>query len=164
MASDFPELTLELKLGLALHEVAALLRQRFEQRARAEQLGLTRAQASVLSRLARNEGINQATLAQMLEIEPITLVRLLDRLQAAGMVERRSDPADRRMHSLRLTPQARPMVARIRALYADVVEDSLAGVPGPVRTALLETLLSIKSNLCESAQESSSTRRGTANG
>ena len=72
-------------LGFVLNDVARLLRKRFEQRARAAALGLTRAQAAVLAYLARQEGINQAALAQILDLEPITLARLLDRLQAASL-------------------------------------------------------------------------------
>src|SRR5215831_20035136 len=74
-------------LGFVLNDVARLMRKRFEQRARAASLGLTRAQAAVLAHLARQEGINQAALAQLLELEPITLARLLDRLQAAVLIE-----------------------------------------------------------------------------
>src|SRR5258707_15845407 len=97
----------EKPLGFVLHDVARFLRKRFELRGRDAQLGLTRAQWSVLAHLARQEGINQAALAQILEIEPITLVRLLDRLQAAGLVERRPDATDRRARVLYLTPAAR---------------------------------------------------------
>ena len=75
-------------LGFVLNDVARLMRKRFEQRARAAALGLTRAQAAVLANLARQEGINQAALAQTLELEPITLARLLDRLQAVALIER----------------------------------------------------------------------------
>src|SRR5499433_2561733 len=112
MASELPGRT----LGFVLHDVARLLRKRFEQRARAANLGLTRAQWQVLAYLARQEGINQATLAQLLEIEPITLTRLLDRLEAAELVERRPDPGDRRARVLYLTPSAEPLLARIYKL------------------------------------------------
>src|SRR5260221_13840095 len=105
----------ERALGLVLHDVARVLRKRFEQRARAAALPLTRSQWSVLAHLSRQEGINQAALAQILEIEPITLVRLLDRLQAAGLVERRPDPTDRRARVLVLTPAPPPPLQRISA-------------------------------------------------
>jgi MarR family transcriptional regulator, transcriptional regulator for hemolysin len=74
-------------LGFILHDAARLLRKRFEQKARG--LGLTRSQWQVLAHLARHEGIHQGALAEILELEPITLVRILDRLQAAGLIERR---------------------------------------------------------------------------
>lgn len=140
-------------LGFVLNDVARLMRKRFEQRARAAALGLTRAQAAVLANLARQEGINQVSLAQILELEPITLARLLDRLQAAGLIERRPDPKDRRAHLLYLTESAYPLLDRIFALAAEVREDALCGVPEPERDLLLEMLIEMKSNLIERAAE-----------
>jgi MarR family transcriptional regulator, transcriptional regulator for hemolysin len=134
-------------LGFVLNDVARLMRKRFEQRARAAALGLTRAQAAVLAYLARQEGINQAALAQMIELEPITLARLLDRLQAAELIERRSDPKDRRAHLLYLTEAAYPLLDRIFALAAEVREDALAGVAEPDRSRLLDLLIEMKANL-----------------
>jgi DNA-binding MarR family transcriptional regulator len=144
-ATTVPERT----LGFVLHDVARVLRKRFEQRARAAQLELTRAQWSVLAHLARQEGINQAALAQILEIEPITLVRLLDRLQAAGLVERRSDLSDRRARVLYLTPAARPLLEQIWTLAAVVREEAMAGLSDAEREQLLGMLLKIKGNLTE---------------
>jgi MarR family transcriptional regulator for hemolysin len=134
-------------LGFVLNDVARLLRKEFEQRARAAALGLTRAQASVLAYLARQEGINQAALAQLLEVEPITLARLLDKLQAAGFIERRPDRRDRRAHLLYLTEAAWPLLDRIFALAAEVREEALIGVAETDRNLLLETLLTMKGNL-----------------
>ena len=142
---NIPERT----LGLVLHDVARFLRKRFEQRAREAELGLTRAQWSVLAHLSRNEGINQAALAQILEIEPITLVRLLDRLQAAGLVERRPDSSDRRARVLYLTPAARPLLERIWTLAAVVREEAMAGLAEEEREQLFRMLLKIKANLTE---------------
>ena len=93
-------------LGFLLHDVARLLRKRFEQRAR--DLGLTRSQWQTLAYLNRNEGIHQSGLADILEIEPITLVRILDRLEERGLVERRRHPTDRRIWLLYLKDAARP--------------------------------------------------------
>jgi MarR family transcriptional regulator, transcriptional regulator for hemolysin len=143
MSHEIPSRT----LGFVMNDVARLMRKRFEQRARAAALGLTRAQAAVLAYLARQEGINQAALAQILELEPITLARLLDRLQAAALVERRPDPKDRRAHLLYLTAAAYPLLARIFALAAEVREDALAGVAEPDRDRLLDLLLEMKANL-----------------
>ena len=143
MSHEIPSRT----LGFVLNDVARLMRKRFEQRARAAALGLTRAQAAVLAYLARQEGINQAALAQLLELEPITLARLLDRLQAAGLVERRPDPKDRRAHLLYLTAAAYPLLDRIFALAAEVREDALAGVAEADRGRLLDVLLEMKGNL-----------------
>ncbi|MFC3001433.1 MarR family winged helix-turn-helix transcriptional regulator [Falsiroseomonas tokyonensis] len=77
-------------LGFLLHDTARMLRKGFEQNAR--HLGLTRAQWQVMATLARNEGLYQGALAELLELEPITLVRILDRLQANGLIERRLNP------------------------------------------------------------------------
>src|ERR1700758_1358765 len=140
-------------LGFVLNDVARLLRKRFEQRARAASLGLTRAQAAVLANLARQEGINQVSLAQILELEPITLARLLDRLQAAELIERRPDPKDRRAHLLYLTDAAYPLLDRIFALAAEVREDALAGIAEPDRNLLLEMMLKMRLNLIEQASE-----------
>ena len=145
MTTNVPERT----LGFVLHDVARFLRKRFEQRARDARLGLTRAQWSVLAHLARQEGINQTALAQILEIEPITLVRLLDRLQAANLIERRPDPRDRRARVLFLTPTARPLLDRIWTLAADVREEAMAGLSEPERELLIGMLLRIKTNLTD---------------
>lgn len=144
---SLPPETPDRTLGLVLHDVARLMRKRFEQRARAEALPLTRAQWSVLAKLALNEGINQAALAQLLEIEPITLVRLLDRLQVAGLVERRPDPQDRRARALFLTAAAHPMLDRIWALAAKVRAEAMDGLSDAAREQLITTLLTVKSNL-----------------
>lgn len=142
-------------LGFVLNDVARLLRKRFEQRARAASLGLTRAQSSVLANLARQEGVNQAALAQILDLEPITLARLLDRLQSAGLIERRADPRDRRAHLLYLTEAAYPLLDRIFALAAQVREDALAGVGEAERSRLLDLLAEMKGNLIERAEADS---------
>ena len=88
-------------VGALLVEVGRLLRRNFNRRA--QELGLTQAQWQALAHLSRKQGINQACLADLLEVQPITLARLIDRLAAAGWVERRPDPADRRAQRLYLT-------------------------------------------------------------
>src|SRR5437773_7143087 len=93
-------------LGFLLHEVARLLRRRFEQNARGS--GLTRSQWQVLAYLAQNEGINQSGLADLLEIEPITLGRIVDKLQMLALIERRPDSSDRRVGLLHLTTAPPP--------------------------------------------------------
>ena len=134
-------------LGFLVHDVARLLRKRLEQRARVAGIGLTRAQWQTLAYLARSEGINQVTLAQLLDIEPITLVRLIDRLEAIGLVERRPDPRDRRQRNLFLTEKAWPELARIKALGAEVREEALAGVGAAERERLMDSLARVKGNL-----------------
>jgi DNA-binding MarR family transcriptional regulator len=140
--------------GFVIHEVARLLRRRFEQRLRSTGIGLTRAQCAVLIHLAARGPCNQACLAQSLDIEPITLVRLLDRLQEAGLVVRKPDPRDRRAHALELTATAKPMLERIYALADDVYGEAQAGLASADAERLLEQLKLIKSNLLERTAES----------
>ena len=134
-------------LGFLVHDVARLLRKRLEQQARAAGIGLSRAQWQVLANIARCEGINQVGLAGILDIEPITLVRLLDRLEGMGFVERRLDPKDRRQRNLFLTDQAWPELERVRELGAAVREEALAGLDADQRHRLLQELGGIKANL-----------------
>jgi MarR family transcriptional regulator, transcriptional regulator for hemolysin len=117
----------EPSFGFLVHDVARLFARRFNQRS-VQVLGLTRAQCRVLGYLARNEGINQAGLAELLEIKPMTLVRQIDRMEKDGWIERRPDPADRRARRLVLTAKARPILARIRELSTEVRNEAFAGL------------------------------------
>lgn len=132
-------------LGFLLHEVARLLRKRFEQRA--GNLGLTRSQWQVIAYLAKNEGIHQAGLAELLEIEPITLVRILDKLAERGLIERRQDPADRRTWLLFLKDAARPLLATMQPLGEATRAEALNGLSEEDRDRLLRSLTLMKSNL-----------------
>ena len=134
-------------LGFLLHEVARLLRRRFEQNARG--FGLTRSQWHVLAYLAKNEGINQNGLADLLEVEPITLCRIVDKLQALGLVERHPDPSDRRVWLLHLTPAARPKLTQLGKLGEVTRGEALAGVPEADTERLLKTLQTLKANLTD---------------
>src|SRR5262245_24787883 len=96
------------EFAFLLSDVARLLRTRADQKAR--QFGMTRAQWAVLARLQRSQGLKQSELAEMLDLQPITLTRLLDRLCANGLIERRPDPDDRRANRLFLTPAAGPLM------------------------------------------------------
>src|SRR3954451_24476585 len=89
---------------------------------------MTRAQWAVLARLEHAEGLEQSELAEMLDLQPITLTRLVDRLCANGMVERRPDPSDRRAKRLHLTPLARPLMDRLAAPWPDLSCSVLAGL------------------------------------
>jgi len=142
-----PSVALDRSFGFLLHDIARLMRKRYEQRARP--LGLTRAQGQVLAHLARHEGINQSGLAEVLEVEPITLARLIDRMEEAGLVERRDDPADRRAHRLYLTERARPMLERSRALGDAVRAEAFAGIPDGAREHLVDLLVRVRGNLSE---------------
>jgi MarR family transcriptional regulator, transcriptional regulator for hemolysin len=142
-----PQSSLDRSFGFLLHDIARLVRKRYEQRARP--LGLTRAQWQVLAHLQRHEGINQSGLAELLEIEPITIARLLDRMEEAGLVERRADPADRRARRLFLTERARPMLERGRALGDEVRAEAFAGLGPTERESLIDMLLRVRGNLSE---------------
>src|SRR5260370_25183106 len=95
---------LQPNVGALLHDVARLIRRRFERRTRQTGLSITRQQARALLSVARNEGLSQAAVATLLDIEPIALVRLLDRLHEEGLVERRLHPTDPRLRTLWATP------------------------------------------------------------
>ena len=136
---------LQMTFGFLLHDTARLLRRDFERRSKGT--GLTRAQWAVLAYVARNEGSSQAALADMLDIEPITLVRLLDKLEAAGLVERRADPADRRVRRLFLTQATGPLLEQLQALAAETREAALAGLTEPERQQLTDLLMKVRANV-----------------
>ena len=113
-------------IGFLISDVSRLMRRRFDERAR--QIGVTRAQWRVLTTLRRHEGSNQGTLADLLDVEPITLCRMVDRLEESGLAERRRDPADRRAWLIYLTPASHPMVAQLRELGDALNEEALDGM------------------------------------
>ncbi|MGH6862406.1 MAG: MarR family winged helix-turn-helix transcriptional regulator [Phyllobacterium sp.] len=137
-------------LGFLLHDVARLLRKRFEQRAKC--LGLTRSQWQTLAYLANNEGIHQAGLAEILEIEPITLVRILDKLEERNLIERRRHPTDRRIRLLYLRDETRPLLASMRVIGEATRGEALARIPLDDREHLIRTLTLMKSNLIDACQ------------
>jgi DNA-binding MarR family transcriptional regulator len=148
-------------LGFLLHDVARLLGKRFEQRAK--NLGLTRSQWQTLAYLANNEGINQAGLAEMLEIEPITLVRILDKLAERGLIERRQHPTDRRAWLLYLRDEALPLMIDMRALGEMTRGEALLDVPPEDVHRLHDTLTIMKTNLvkgCRNAVADKETYHG----
>ena len=132
-------------LGFLLHDVARLLKKRFEQNSHGS--GLTRSQWQVLTYLAQNEGINQARLAELIEIEPITLGRIVDKLERLGLIERHRHPTDRRTRLLHLVEAARPKLEQIHELGNVTQGEALAGVSEDDRRHLLKTLEALKENL-----------------
>ena len=139
--------TLDRSFGFVLHDIARLMRKRYEQRARS--LGVTRAQWQMLAHLQRHEGINQSGLAELLELEPITLARLVDRMELAGLVQRRDDPADRRAHRLYLTERAAPLLEQSRLVGDAVRAEAFAGLADDERERLIDLLLRVRGNLSE---------------
>lgn len=125
-------------LGFLLADVSRLMRQAFQRRL--EGSALTLAQARALIYVSRHEGVRQVELADMLEIQPITLARLIDHLAEQGLVERRPDPTDRRAYRLHLTPDAGPRLAAIREVTAGIRAEALRGL-SPEEAALLASAL-----------------------
>lgn len=135
---------------ILVNDVARQVRTRFDQRARAR--GMTRAQWMILAVLDHRPGVSQNELASRLEVEPISVGRLIDRLEARGLVERRPDPADRRVRRLHLLPEARPFLDDIESQREVLSAEILDGIDEEARSQLVESLLRIKSNLTETPQ------------
>ncbi|AWY40359.1 MarR family transcriptional regulator [Pseudomonas putida] len=136
-----------LTLGFALHDSARLMRKRFEQRAR--HVGLTRSQWQVLAMLSNHEGIHQKGLADLLELESITLVRLLDKMAERGLVERRRHPTDRRLSLLFLTEQAHPLLQLMREMGKATRLEATDGFSEEEQQLLLQMMKRMRSNLIQ---------------
>jgi len=139
--------SLETDVLFLVHDLARLMRTRFDQRARRH--GMTRAQWGILAKLELQSGISQNDLAGLVEVEPITVCRLIDRLEARGLVERRSDPRDRRVRRLHLTPAAEPILDEIHAYREELREELTAGIPEAALKSQVDTLLRMKANLVQ---------------
>jgi DNA-binding MarR family transcriptional regulator len=113
-------------LPFEIGETAHALRKAFDRLAVG--LGVTRAQWKVLFKLSRRPGLRQVELADLLELEPITLCRIVDRLEEAKLVERTRDPEDRRAWRLHVTGEAGPLVEKLRAVGAELVDHAFAGI------------------------------------
>jgi DNA-binding MarR family transcriptional regulator len=138
-------------LGSMVADVTRLIRRAFDERARG--IGVTRPQWRVLSMLLRHEGINQGGLADLLEVEPITLCRMVDRLQEADLVERRPDPADRRAWRLYLTGKARALLEQMRPLAEGLFADALEGLSDVDQAQMMASLERVRQNLSRKAQQ-----------
>jgi DNA-binding MarR family transcriptional regulator len=143
-------------IGFLLSDTARLVRRRFDDLARS--IGVTRAQWRVLTALTRHEGQTQGALAELLEVEAITLCRMIDRLEEAGHVERRRSPVDRRAWNIYLTDRARPLIDQLRAIADQVIDRALAGIDPQDRDRLTDLLTQIRGNL--SAPGSRNTAHG----
>ncbi|MGK6355500.1 MarR family winged helix-turn-helix transcriptional regulator [Sphingomonas sp. DT-207] len=134
-------------LGFLMSDVSRLMRRRFDERARKS--GATGPQWRTLKILERREGLNQGQLAELLEVEPITCCRMIDRLEEAGLVERRRDPADRRAWRIYLTDKARPVLDELHGIAGEMIEQALQGLDARQRTELIESLNTIRSNMTQ---------------
>ncbi len=134
----------------ALFEVQRLLRLYADKQA--SRYGLTRAQWAVLAKLERTEGLKQTEVAEMMEMQPITLTRLIDKLCQAGLIERRSDETDRRVNRLYLTKTARPRMAKLAVLRSEITRAALADISVPDAHRLVEQLETVKDNVRNALQ------------
>lgn len=132
---------------ILLHEVAHFCRTRVDQVARTR--GMTRAQWVTLAKLERQPGLTQNDLASLLEVEPITAARLVDRLEAQGYVERRPDPKDRRVWRLHLLPASQPLLKEITRYRAEFQREITQGIDPKTLEIIREGLLQMKANLTD---------------
>jgi DNA-binding MarR family transcriptional regulator len=126
-------------------ETAHALRKSFARRV--VNVGVTGAQWKVMLKLMLKPGIRQAELADMLDVEPITLSRLIDRLEEAGLVERSADPADRRAWRLNVTAKAKPVVAKLRAIADEMTGDAFAGIDRKDIETMRRVMAQVRENL-----------------
>lgn len=134
-------------LGFILSDVARMWRRAFNRRV--HDLGLTQAQWQALAHISLNRGLRQAQLADILEVQPISVARLVDRMEAAGWICRKPDPADRRAINLYPTQKAEPILSKMQAYAAEVRRFALEGVSEAEQQALRHALMTIKKNLAE---------------
>ena len=137
-------------LLMVLNDVARTMRTRFDQKARATH-AMTRAQWIILSRLDRQPGMSQNEMAAICEVDPITVARLVDRLEARGLVERRADPSDRRIKRLHLLPAAKPILETINEARDLMSARITAGLDEKTRNTVIDALLVVKENLANEA-------------
>lgn len=143
----------EKHLAFLINDVARLLRRAFDQRA--TDCGMTRAQWQVLAYLFHNEGTNQASVADALDVEPITLSRHVDRLEAMGYVSRLPDPTDRRARRLYLTKAVQPQLDAMKTIGMGVLEAALEGVSPEETDKMIEALSRMRSNMAGRGIENS---------
>jgi MarR family transcriptional regulator, transcriptional regulator for hemolysin len=135
------------RLGFLIHDAQRLLRKRFEMRG--ADFGLSAAQWRLLVRVVKDEGVPQARLAEILEIEPISVSRLLDRMEAGGWISRQQDASDRRVRMIFPTDKSRSVFAAIKSVAGDVYEEAVAGLTGEQRRMLISGLGRIVENLSD---------------
>ena len=160
-SETMPKTPLKREYAFTIMDVARLIKTYADQRAR--QFGISRAQWAVLIRIDRTEGMKQSELAETLDLQPISLTRLLDRLAGSDLIERRPDPNDRRANRLYLKPAARPLLAQLAALGADMMSTVLEGLDDPTIERTLTELNHVKDNLRRAISRGPAAQR-TANG
>jgi MarR family transcriptional regulator for hemolysin len=131
--------------GFLLKDVSRRYVLRFERHA--AEISLTLVQCRALTHLEKNEGISQARLAELTEVEPMAMVRILDRMETDGVIERRPDPDDRRARRLHLTARAKPLLEEIWRLAALTRAETFAGIARAERESFIDVLERLDSNL-----------------
>jgi MarR family transcriptional regulator for hemolysin len=140
-----PKMPLKREIAFTIKDVARMLGTYADQQGRI--LGISRAQWTVLVRLERTEGLKQSELAEILDLQPISLTRLLDRLDENGLIERRADPNDRRVNRLYLKPAARPLLDQLAVLGETLMATVLEGLDAESKERMLRDLKLVKDNL-----------------
>ncbi|MCF1710918.1 MarR family transcriptional regulator [Tabrizicola sp. J26] len=133
------------RLGLLLHDATRAVRRRFE--LRTQDWGLSSAQWRLLVSLKRDARASQARLAELLEIEPISVSRMVDRMEQTGWVRREPDPADRRVKVIVPTERALKAFETVHGVAGEVYAEALAGLSDPEKAALVKALNIIIENL-----------------
>ena len=145
-------------LGYLVLDITRMMSDRFDARARA--LGVTRAQWSLIAALVRAEGSSQAQLASLMQVTPMSVGRLVDRMERAGWVNRRAEPGDRRRHRLYLTDKAHAIRPQLRRLSAVTEQEALQELAPDERAALLSSLGRVRDSLARAAPVRAGRARG----
>ncbi|HEY9090549.1 MarR family transcriptional regulator [Parasphingorhabdus sp.] len=132
-------------IGFLIGDISRLIRRTFDKRAKS--IGITRPQWRVLTWLQRHEGLNQSALAERLELDAMTLCRMVDRLQAAELVERRADAEDRRAWRLFLTPKGSEMMQKLAPVGEELLQEAMTGLNGSEQEQVLQLLERIHANM-----------------
>jgi MarR family transcriptional regulator for hemolysin len=146
-----PDRSTDSAILFTLFELQRLLRLFADKQA--SRYGLNRAQWAVLAKLERTEGLKQADVAELMEMQPITLTRLIDKLCTAGLIERRGDETDRRINRLYLTKAARPLLAKLAVLRGEITRAALADIGVSDAHRLIEQLEAVKDNVRNALQD-----------
>src|SRR6201995_3163922 len=149
--------SVDMNFLFTLGELARLVRAHADRQS--ARFGITRAQWAVLAKVERFEGMKQTELAAQMEMQPITLTRLVDRLCDNGWIERRGDETDRRVNRLYLRKAARPLLAKLSGLRSEITETALEGISPADANRLLTQLEAIKENLRNAIQDEEDARK-----
>jgi len=141
--------------GFLMRDNSRLMRVAFTERVS----GLTQAQWGALAHLSRHQGLNQVGLADLLEVQPITVARLVDKLAALGLVERRPDPKDRRAQQLFLTGKAQPLLDQMWDAGDEILDAAFSGFSDDERQDFIEMMVRMRANLSRLAQGGGVDRR-----